>query len=37
MQNYNMEHELRPKKRAGGVVLYLHNVVQYKVRNDLRI
>ena len=37
MQNYNMEHELRPKKRAGGVALYLHNVLQYKVRNDLRI
>ena len=37
MQNYNMEHELRPKKRAGGVAFYLHNVLQYKVRNDLRI
>ena len=36
-QNYNMEHELRPKKRAGGVALYLHNVLQYKVRNNLRI
>ena len=32
-----MEHELRPKKRAGGVALYLHNVLQYKVRNDLII
>ena len=32
-----MEQELRPKKRAGGVALYLHNVLQHKVRNDLRI
>ena len=32
-----MEHELCPKKRTGGVALYLHNVLQDKVRNDLRI
>ena len=37
MQNYNMDHELRPKKHAGGVALYLHNLLQYKVRNDLII
>ena len=37
IQNYNMVHERRPKKRAGGAALYLHNVLQYKVRNDLRI
>ena len=36
-QYAKLEHELRPKKRAGGVALYLHNVLQYKVRNDLRI
>ena len=34
--NYNMEHDLRPKKRAGGVALYLHKVLQYKVSNDLK-
>ena len=27
VQSYNMELELRPKKRAGGVALYLHNVL----------
>ena len=37
IQNYYMEHELLPKKHAGGVALYLHNVLQYKVCNDLRI
>ena len=37
IHNYNMEQEIRPKKRVGGVALYLHNVLQYKVRNDLRI
>ena len=31
IRNYNMEQELRPQKRAGGVALYLHNVLQYKV------
>ena len=35
--NYNMEQELRPIKRAGGVALYLHNALKYKVRNDLKI
>ena len=37
IHNYSMEQELRPKKRASGVALYLHTVLQYKVRNDLRI
>ena len=37
IHNYKMEQELRPKKRAGGVALYLHTVLQYKVRNDVRI
>ena len=37
IQNYNMVHEHRPKRRAGGVALYLHKVLQYKLRNDLRI
>ena len=32
MQNYNMQYELRPKKRAGGVALYLHNVLHYSIR-----
>ena len=32
-----MEQELRPIKRAGGVALYLHNALKYKVRNDLKI
>ena len=34
---YFMEQELRPIKRAGGVALYLHNALKYKVRNDLKI
>ena len=32
-----MEQKLRPIKRAGGVALYLHNALKYKVRNDLKI
>ena len=35
--NYNMEQEFRPNKRGGGVCLYLHNTVQYRLRNDLKI
>ena len=37
IHNYNMEQKLGPKKCAGGVALYLHNVLQYKVRNNFRI
>ena len=35
--NYNMELDYRQKKRGGGVSLYIHKVIQYKVRNDLKI
>ena len=34
---YNIENELRIKRRGGGVSLYIHNSLQYKVRNDLKI
>ena len=34
---YNIENELRIKRRGGGVCLYIHNSLQYKVRNDLKI
>ena len=32
--SYNIENELRIKRRGGGVCLYFHNSLQYKVRND---
>ena len=32
--NYNLEHNFRLKKRSGGVALYLHNVLHYRLRND---
>ena len=33
--SYNIENELRIKRRGGGVCLYIHiNSLQYKVRND---
>ena len=35
--NYNIENELRIKRRGGGVSLYIHNSLQYKVRKDLKI
>ena len=35
--NYNLEQNFRLKKRGGGVALYLHNVLQYRPRNDLKI
>ena len=31
-----MEQEFRPHKRGGGVCLYLHNALQYKLRNYLK-
>ena len=34
---YNIENELRIKRRDGGVCLYIHNSLQYEVRNDLKI
>ena len=35
--SYNIVNELRIKKRGGGVSLYIHNSLQYKVRHDLKI
>ena len=35
--SYNIENELRIKRRGGGVSLYIHNSLQYKVRHDLKI
>ena len=32
-----MEQNYRLKKRGGGVCLYLHNTLQYKVRDDLKL
>ena len=37
LPNYNMEQNYRLKKRGGGVCLYLHNTLQYKVRDDLKL
>ena len=37
LSNYNMEQNYRIKKRGGGVCLYLHNTLQYKVRDDLQL
>ena len=37
IQYYNFEQDLRPRMRGGGVSLYLHNQLQYKKRNDLKI
>ena len=33
--SYNIESELRIKRRSGGVCLYIHNRLQYEVRNYL--
>ena len=35
--NYNIEQDFRLQKRGGGVSLYLHSVIQYKLRNDLKL
>ena len=35
--NYNLEQDFRLHKRGGGVCLYIHNVLQYKLRNDLKL
>ena len=35
--NYNIEQEFRLQTRGGGVCLYLHSVIQYKLRNDLKL
>ena len=33
--NYNFEQTFRPKARGGGVCLYIHSSLQYKMRRDL--
>ena len=35
--NSNMQHNFRLHKEGGGVCLYIHNVLQYKLRNDLKL
>ena len=35
--NYSMEQDFRLHKRGGGVCLYLHYALQYKLRNDLKL
>ena len=35
--SYNIVNELRIKRRGGGVCLYIHNSLQYKVKSDLKI
>ena len=35
--NYNIEKDIRVNKHGGGVSLYIHGCLQYKIRNDLKI
>ena len=35
--HYNLEMDHRQKRRGGGVSLYIHNILQYKIRKDLVI
>ena len=35
--HYNLEMDHRHKRRGGGVSLYIHNILQYKIRKDLVI
>ena len=35
--NYSIEQEFRLQKRGGGVCLYLHNIIQYILHNDLKL
>ena len=35
LPNYNFEQTFRPKARGGGVCLYIHSSLQYKMRRDL--
>ena len=37
LSNYNMEQNYRIKRRGGGVCLYLHDRLQYKVRDGLQL
>ena len=35
LPNYIFEQTFRPKARGGGVCLYIHSSLQYKMRRDL--
>ena len=35
LPNFNFEQTFRPKARGGGVCLYIHSSLQYKMRRDL--
>ena len=37
MPNYNCEIDVRPKRKGGGVSLYIHSALQYKLRRDLQL
>ena len=37
MPHYSLEQDYRPKKRGGGVCLYIHESLQYQIRKDLKI
>ena len=37
MPHYSLEQDYRPKKRGGGVCLYIHESLQYQPRKDLKI
>ncbi len=35
--HYNIEQDYRSRKRGGGVCMYIHESLQYKIRDDLKI
>ena len=37
MPNYNCEIDVRPKRKGGGVSVYIHSAFQYKLRIDLQL
>ena len=37
IHTYNIDQDVRLQKRGGWVCLYLHSVIQYKLRNDLKL
>ena len=37
MPNYNCEIDVRHKRKGGGVSLYIHSALQYKLRRDLQL
>ena len=37
MPNYNCEIDVGPKRKGGGVSLYIHSALQYKLRRDLQL